>query len=62
MTVEDKQSQKGLVMTVFGTLPDYRPPPILYCNLRGFYCNAYREDPCPDCPYDISITTVTEGT
>ena len=37
---------------MIGMLPEYEPAPMLYCNEKGFHCNAYRDDPCDECPYN----------
>ena len=39
---------------MIGALPEYEPAPMLYCNKRGIHCNAYRDDPCDDCPFNAS--------
>ena len=37
---------------MIGMLPEYTPPPMMYCTEKEVYCNAYRDDPCYDCPIE----------
>jgi len=44
---------------MIGMLPEYKRPPTLYCMKQKFYCDAYRDDPCDNCPHNASKQTIT---
>jgi len=45
---------------MIGMLPEYKPAPMLFCDKNSFFCNAYRDDPCDDCPYNSLHPTTME--
>ena len=47
---------------MIGMLPEYKRPPTLYCMKQKFYCDAYRDDPCDECPHNsLRPTKIDKG-